>query len=64
MLLVQDHLTGLIGNNSLTELDNFYAAEWDIYIGNSLVFYENPKCPGGPFLKATYDDYNDEYGAA
>ena len=22
---------------------------------------DNPKCPGGPYLKATYDDYLDEY---
>ena len=21
---------------------------------------DNPKCPGGPYLKATYDDYYDE----
>ena len=31
-----------------------------MYIGNSPIYSENPKCPGGPHLKATYDDYPDE----
>ena len=38
-----------------------YVSEWEIYIGNSPVYFENPKCPGGPHLKSTFDDYYDQY---
>ena len=31
----------------------------DIYIGNSLVFSENAKCAGGPFMEQ--DDYENSY---
>ena len=61
---LQDHLLGFIGSNNPVapgDLDYYYAASWDVYIGNSPVYWENPKCPGGPFLKDTYDDYFDEY---
>jgi hypothetical protein len=40
-------------------LNYYYAAEWNVRIGNSPVYSENPLCPGGPFLKRSYDDYVD-----
>ena len=64
VFLVQDHLSGWIGDNKATDLDNYYAAVWEVRIGNSSVYSDNPKCPGGPSLKATYDDYTDESAVA
>ena len=40
-----------------------YVSEWEIYIGNSPVYFENPKCPGGSRLKSTFDEYYDEFAA-
>ena len=38
VLLVQDHLTNFITYNEVTELNDFYAALWDVHIGNSPEF--------------------------
>ena len=36
--------------------------EGEVYIGDSPVYTENPKCPGGPHLSSNHDDYVDQYG--
>ena len=38
-----------------------YATEWDVYVGDTLDFNEETKCPGGPHLKPGYDDYFDNH---
>ena len=35
----------------------YTAAEWEVRIGDSPVWDENPICPGGPFLRSDYEDY-------
>ena len=42
-------------------LNQFYAHSWEVYIGNSSEYSQNPKCPGGPRLKSSFDEYFDEY---
>ena len=42
-------------------MDDYYTSQWDVYIGNSPVYSENPKCHGGPHLSNLYDDYFDEF---
>ena len=37
----------------------YYTSDWDVYIGNDPVWENNPKAPGGPYLKSTLDDYTD-----
>ena len=61
VLLVQDQLNGLTGQNSISELDNYYAADWEVRIGNSPIYSGNPLCPGGPSLKTDYKDYYNEF---
>ena len=34
-----------------------------MYIGNDPLWSKNPKCPGGPHLKSTYDDYFDKWAS-
>ena len=43
------------------DYDRLYTSGWEIYIGDSNVYSDNTKCPGGPFLKNTYDDYTDSW---
>jgi hypothetical protein len=60
VLLVQDQLKGWINYLDNTYFDQYYASQWEVYIGDSTMYSENPKCPGGPHLSKNYDDYHDE----
>ena len=42
----------------------YTAAEWEVHIGDSPVWSENPVCPGGPFLSSDYDDFYNEVAKA
>ena len=61
--LLQDRLTMNLGLETIDELSKNYAHSWDVYIGNDPIWSNNPKCPGGPHLKSTYDDYFDKYAS-
>ena len=56
----QDKYDGNIWNHSET---TEYLQNFEVYIGDSEVYSENKKCPGGPFMKLndlasyTYDGY-------
>lgn len=39
--------------------NKFYTYDWEVYVGNSPVWSGNTKCPGGPYLRGTRDDYFD-----
>ena len=39
------------------DYEKYLAAGWEIYIGDSPVWHENPICPGDPLLKSDYKDY-------
>ena len=60
VLLVLDQIYSGWIKYDTTELNKFYTHSWEIYIGNKPLWSDNPKCLGGPYLKATYDDYYDE----
>ena len=49
--------------DTVSILNQYYAHSWEIYIGNKPLWSENPKCPGGPRLRADYKDYYDEFGS-
>lgn len=54
--LVQDLLfVDLVADNPL-DYPKYLATDWEVYIGNDPVWYNNPKCPGDPQLKSTFDD--------
>ena len=40
----------------------YYTSVWEVYVGGDLLYSNNPRCEGGPFLKSTYDDYSDTFG--
>ena len=60
VLLVIDHFMGPIGSETPFDLTSFYTHSWDVYIGNKPLWSDNPKCPGGPHLKSTHDEYYDK----
>jgi hypothetical protein len=60
VLLVLDQISDWIGRDISAKLPQFYTHSWEIHIGDKPLWSDNPKCPGGPHLKATYDDYYDE----
>ena len=61
VLLVQDQHQQYewIVCGSFSDFSQYYASQWEVYIGDSPVYSENPKCPGGPHLSSNYDDYID-----
>ena len=59
VMLVQDVLNNICDNNTAF-LEKYYAAGWDVHIGNNPDYSLNPKCPGSPFLRRDYLDYLDE----
>ena len=61
VLLVQDQRDGWIDWGTSAELNQYYASQWEVYIGDSPVYLENQKCLGGPHLSSNYDDYSDAY---
>ena len=56
IVLVLDQLTGNLGADNPLDYPKFLAAQWEIRIGNSPIWHENPICPGELELKSTYND--------
>ena len=60
--MVQDRImVNNIGAETAIDLNKFYAHTFEVYIGNDPLWSNNPKCPGGPHLKRTFDDYHDNW---
>ena len=55
--LVQDLLDQDLGANSSSDWEKYLAAEWEIYIGNSPIWHENPRCPVASKLDSSYLDH-------
>jgi len=61
VLVVQDLPGGSLWSAAANELTDFQ--NFEIYIGNSAAYAENPKCPGGPFLtRANSNSYSTKGG--
>ena len=56
VLLVQDVGSGILGSTSTENLDKKYATQWDVHIGDSPDWRDNPKCTLTPLLAADYRD--------
>ena len=49
-------LPGDLPADDPTDYPKYLATEWEVRIGNSPIWHENPVCPGDPELKSTFDD--------
>ena len=57
--MILDHIGDQIGETSLSDKQAYYATQFEVHVGNSLIWYENEKCGGGPFLASNFEDYHD-----
>ena len=55
--LVQDLLGRGLRATTSEDWEKYLAAEWEIYIGNSPIWHENPRCPVASKLDSSYLDY-------
>ena len=57
VLLVQNSPDSILGEEPVESLLEYYAAQWDIHIGNNPDWRKNPKCNSEPHLDSSFRDH-------